>query len=134
MSFRLDAYPDKEYAAKVLLIRRAVQPKSWQNPSKIIKLTLEFEETDTERMRPGMRFVGTIAAESIPNALAVPSVCVASDEGGAYVEVRGVLAGLFGSRKVYPELGRRNNDYVEVLSGLAVGERVARRVAEDDAR
>lgn len=132
VTFRLDAYPDNEYGARVSLIRRAVQPKSWQNPSKIIKLTLELEETDTERMRPGMRFVGTIAAETIPNALSVAAVCVASDEGGAYVEVRGVLGGLFGSRKVYPELGRRNTDYVEVLSGLSPGDRLLRRVPEEN--
>jgi len=132
VTFRLDAYPDSEYAAKVSLIRRTVQPKSWQNPSKIVKLTLELEKTDTERMRPGMRFVGTIAEKTIPDALSVAAVCVASDEGGAYVEVRGALGGLFGSRKVYPELGRRNIDYVEVLSGLSLGDRVLRRVTEEN--
>ena len=128
--FRLDAYPDQEYRANVSSIRRAVQHKSRQNPSKIVKLTLELERTDTERMRPGMRFSGTIAARTIPQALAVPVRCVASDEQGAFVEVRGVLGGLFGRRRVYPELGRRNDDYVEVLSGLSAGDRVIRRVAE----
>ncbi len=129
VTFRLDAYPDREYRAKVALIRRTVQSKSSQNPSKIVKLTLELAETDTERMRPGMRFVGAIAAETIGDALSIPAVCVASDEGGAYVEVRGALGGLFGSRKLYPALGRRNDDYVEVLSGLSPSDRVLRLVA-----
>ena len=132
VTFRLDAYPDREYRARVALIRRAVQAKSFQNPSKIVKLTLELEETDSERMRPGMRFVGTIAAETLEDVLAVPAVCVASDEGGAFVEVRSGPAGLFGRRKVYPELGRRNEEYVEVLSGLEPGERVLRRVAREE--
>lgn len=133
-TFRLDAYPDREYRAQVALIRRTVQPKSFQNPSKIVKLTLELAETDTERMRPGMRFVGTIAAETLPEALSVPVVCIASDEAGAYVEVRGALGGLLGNRTVYPELGRRNDDYVEVLSGLSENERVLRRAGEKDAQ
>ncbi len=133
VTFRLDAYPDREYRARVGLIRRAVQAKSRQNPSKIVKLTLELEQTDTERMRPGMRFVGTIAAETIADALSVPAACVGSDESGAFVEVRGGPVGFFGSRKVYPEFGRRNDDYVEVLSGLSAGDRVLRRVVEEDA-
>jgi HlyD family secretion protein len=127
VTFRLDAYPDREYRAVVGLIRRAVQVKSWQNPSKIVKLTLELEETDTERMRPGMRFVGNIAAQTIPGAVSVPSSCVTSDAKGAYVEVRKLL----GRRKVYPELGRRNDEYVEVLSGLEIGDRVLRRSGEE---
>ena len=132
VTFRLDAYPDHEYRARVALIRRAVQARSRQNPSKIVKLTLELEATDTERMRPGMRFVGAIAAETLEDVLAVPAVCVASDEGGAFVEVRSGPGGLFGSRKVYPELGRRNDDYVEVLSGLEPGDRVRRRVVGEE--
>jgi HlyD family secretion protein len=133
VTFRLDAYPDREYRARVALIRRAVQAKSFQNPSKIVKLTLEVEQTDTERMRPGMRFVGTIAAQTIAGALSVPALCVSSDEGGAFVEVRGGAGGAFGSRKVYPELGRRNDEYVEVLSGLSEGDRVLRRVVAEGA-
>ena len=132
VTFRLDAYPDQEYRARVASIRRAVQRKSRQNPSKVVKLTLELEETDTERMRPGMRFSGTIAAETIPGALAIPVNCVASDERGAFVEVRGSLGGLFGSRRVYPELGRRNDDYVEVLSGLSEGERVVCQISQGE--
>ncbi|MFQ5348965.1 MAG: efflux RND transporter periplasmic adaptor subunit, partial [Thermoanaerobaculia bacterium] len=132
-TFRLDAYPDREYRARVGLIRRTVQARSWQNPSKIVKLTLELDETDSERMRPGMRFVGTIVAETVANTLAVPAVCVASDEGGVYVEVRGGMGGLLGNRKIYPELGRRSEDYAEVLSGLSAGDRVLRRVANEDA-
>jgi RND family efflux transporter MFP subunit len=132
VTFRLDAYPDQEYKANVASIRRAVQRKSSQNPSKVVKLTLELERTDTERMRPGMRLSGTISAETIPGALALPITCVASDERGAFVEVRGGLGGLLGSHRVYPELGRRNDDYVEILSGLSAGDRVIRKVVQGE--
>ena len=126
--FRLDTYPDREYRATVATIRGAVQRKSRQNPSKIVKLTLELEQTDTERMRPGMRLRGTIVAETIAGALAIPRGCLTTDEKGPYVEV----AGLFGVRKVYPELGRRDQSFVEVLSGLAPGARVLHRAAAGD--
>ena len=133
VTLRLDAYPDREYHGEVTLIRRSVQPKSRMNPSKVVKLTVALDETDSERMRPGMRFQGTVIANRLVDVLAVPAECVGADKRGAYVDARGPVAGLFGTRKVYPELGRRNREYVEVLSGLEAGNRVLRR-GEDSAR
>ncbi|MEM7352825.1 MAG: HlyD family efflux transporter periplasmic adaptor subunit, partial [Acidobacteriota bacterium] len=60
VALRLDTYPDHEYRAKVVKIHRTVQQKSWRNPQKVVRLDVELEATDTERMRPGMRFRGEI--------------------------------------------------------------------------
>ncbi|MEM8993886.1 MAG: HlyD family efflux transporter periplasmic adaptor subunit [Acidobacteriota bacterium] len=120
VTFRLDAYPDLEYQATVARIRRAVQPRSPSDRRKIVKAQLELEETDGERMRPGMRLRGTIEVERLEARIAVPQDAVYQDAGGAYVQVRG----LFGADRRTPELGRRDGDYFEVLAGLDEGDRV----------
>jgi HlyD family secretion protein len=127
VTFRLDAYPDREYRAQVMQIRRAVQRKSQDNPAKVVKVRLELEQTDTERMRPGMRFRGTIVTESSPDTLTIPADAVFYGPEGAFVFVRTA----FGRQRAQPELGRHNPDWVEVLGGLEAGDRVLRREAED---
>jgi len=127
VTFRLDAYPDLEYRAKVVQIRRAVQRKSRDNPAKVVKLTLSLPETDTERMRPGMRFRGTIVTESSPDTLTIPADAVFYGPEGPFLFVRTAL----GKRRAEPELGRHNPDWVEVLGGLEAGDRVLRREPED---
>ena len=80
-------------------------------------------ETDEERMRPGMRFRGQVIAELVPKVLAVPHEAVTLRPEGAAVTVRT----LFDQRRVYPALGRRNQEYFEVLGGLDEGDRVMLR-------
>lgn len=126
VTFRLDTYPDREYRGTVASIRRAVQRKSRENPVKIVQLTLDIEETDTERMRPGMRFRGTIVTDSVAQVLTMPGAAVFSDARGPYVWVKTA----FGQRKVYPTLGRRNDELVEVLAGLESGDRVLQRLSD----
>ncbi len=125
--FRLDAYPDQEYAATVSRIRRAVQRKSRSNPEKVVRLEIELEETDTERMRPGMRLRGTVEVERLADALVVPVAAVFPGPGGSAVHRRT----LFGRQPVVPEFGRRNAEYFEVVAGLTEGDRVLRRGGED---
>ncbi|MEO1365732.1 MAG: HlyD family efflux transporter periplasmic adaptor subunit [Acidobacteriota bacterium] len=123
VTFRLDAYPDLEYRATVARIRRAVQPRSPSDRRKIVKAQLELEDTDGERMRPGMRLRGTIEVERLEARVAVPQDAVFQDADGAYVRVRG----LFGADRRAPELGRRDGEYFEVLDGLDEGDRVLGR-------
>lgn len=121
VNFRLEAYPDTEYRATVVSIRRVVQKRSNEDPRKIVRLKLGLEESDPERMRPGMRFRGTIVTERVEDALTVPLDTIFSDATGSYVTLRG----LFGDRQIHPELGRRNQRYVEVLAGLSEGDLLA---------
>ncbi len=120
VTLRLDAYPDREYRATVRKIRRTVQQKSWRKPQKIVRLVIELDETDTERMRPGMRFRGKIETGRVPETLVVPQEAVFSQPDGTAVFVRT----LFGRRQVFPTFGQRNADFFGVESGLEEGDRV----------
>lgn len=118
---RLDAYPDREYRGTVSTISRAVQEKSWRNPLKVVRLTLSLDETDPERMRPGMRFRGEIEVERFADVTMVPIDAVARADGGP-VAYRYRLGGW---RPVSIVLGHRNGEQVEVLEGLDPGDVVA---------
>ena len=118
---RLDAHPDHEYRGTVKSISRAVQEKSWRNPRKVVHLTLSLDETDPERMRPGMRFRGTIEIERHRDAALVPVAAVFRDRGTTVV----FRYRLGGWRRTEVELGDRNADQVEVVAGLKPGELVS---------
>ncbi|MGD8328648.1 MAG: HlyD family efflux transporter periplasmic adaptor subunit [Acidobacteriota bacterium] len=119
---RLDAHPEIEYTGVIGSISRAVQRKSFsRNPLKAVRVELSFEETDPVRMRPGMRFRGTIETERIPSVLLIPSSAVFPSADGPIV----YRNSLVGSESVPVTLGRRNATQVEVLEGLQPGDLVA---------
>jgi len=118
MVLHLDAHPDHEYRGVVDSISRAVQEKSWRNPLKVVHLTFALEETDPERMRPGMRFRGTIEIDRREDVALIPVESVFR-EGGALVAYR---RGIVGWRRIALELGARNTDQVEVIEGLEPGD------------
>jgi HlyD family secretion protein len=121
---RLDSRPDEPVAGRVAAIRAAVtaDPRAGAGRQRTVEVELSLDRTDPLRMRPGMRFVGTIETARVPGALVVPADAVAATPDGPAV----VRARAFGSEVVHPRLGRRNDRLVEVLAGLAAGDRVAR--------
>lgn len=125
VTLTLDAHPDHRYQGRIASIRRAVQTKSRHNPRKVVKIEVELESTDTERMRPGMRLRGTIETGRIENTLVVPEEAVFPRPEGTVIYLRT----LTGEREVRPTFGERNRDAFEVLDGLEEGDRVLRRGA-----
>lgn len=123
VTLRLDAHPDQQYTAELKSIRRAVQRKSRRDPKKIVKLEIELESTDTERMRPGMRFRGEVEVERFADTLVVPHEAVFPRPGGAVVFVRT----LGGKREVAPTFGARSLEEFGVVDGLEEGDWVLRR-------
>lgn len=121
VAVRLDAHPDVEFEGRVSSIWKTVQQKSWRNPLKVAKLEILLDETDTMRMRPGMRFRGEVEAERIVDALLLPVGAVRADDGSPRVARRAFS----GVEWVPVELGRRNDRFVEVLGGLMEGDAVA---------
>jgi hypothetical protein len=116
----LDAHPEIEYAGTVGEISRVVQRRSWRNPLKIVRLDVILERTDPGRMRPGMRFRGSIEVARHRDVLLVPLQAVQVRVDGPVV-FRETLTG----RRATPVgLGRRNRQVAEVLTGLREGERV----------
>lgn len=121
-SVRLDAHPETEYAARVSEIASAVTRKDRGNPLKQVELVLTLEETDTERMRPGMRFQGEVVVERTEDVLLAPADAVRSTPEGA-VTFRRTWRGV---EEVHPEVGRRSDRHVEILSGLDEGDVLVR--------
>ncbi|HJO05601.1 MAG TPA: HlyD family efflux transporter periplasmic adaptor subunit [Acidobacteriota bacterium] len=119
---RLDAHPDIRYRARIESMAMTVRRKRRsRNPLKVMRLDLALDDTDTERMRPGMRFRGTVEAERIGDVLVIPAHAVFPSDSGPVV----YRQALFGHERVRVELGARNAFAVHVLSGLAAGDRVA---------
>ncbi len=121
--FRLEAHPDVEFVGKIASIWSTVSRQSWRSQVKVVKLVVEFDETDPRKMRPGMRFRCVIETGRIENALLVPADAVFPTDAGP-VAFRESAVGY--SRRLLT-LGARNESSVEVTSGLDADDRVARR-------
>jgi HlyD family secretion protein len=119
---RLDAQPDLLFTGRVETVRGAVEPRSDNNRQKVVDLTVTLDRTDPLRMRPGMRFRGEVETGRAPGVLLVPSEAVLVTAGGPLVYRKTLL----GTETVRPRLGRRNASEVEVLGGLAPGDRLSR--------
>jgi HlyD family secretion protein len=128
VTFRLDSHPDDVFTGRVSVIGGAVRSRSDVNPLKVVKLTIDLDRTDPQRMSPGMRFLGTVEIERAPKALVAPAEAVFIRPDGPVVYRR---AG-WGSEPVHPELGRRNDRLVEIRSGLRPGDMISRRDLAQD--
>ena len=105
VTLRLDAHPDIRYHARIETVTMTVQRKrASRNPLKVMRLELALADTDTKRMRPGMRFRGTVEAERMIDVLVIPAHAVFPSGGGPVVYRRSLL----GYERVRVELGARN--------------------------
>jgi HlyD family secretion protein len=123
VTLRLDAHPDVIYTGRVHAVRGAVQKRSQGDPVKVVGLELALDRTDPQRMRPGMRFLGTIELDRVPRALVVPAGAVFNRPEGPVVYRRT----RWGTEEVRPQLGRRNDRWVEIVGGVAEGDAIAMR-------
>ena len=71
VTFRLDAHPDDAFTGRVQSIGGSVQSRSSAIPSRWCGWSIDLDRTDPQRMRPGMRFHGTIETEQVAKALVV---------------------------------------------------------------
>ncbi len=117
----LDARPDDAIEGRIERIGRAVQARSRVDPVKVVKVDVALDQVDPEHMRPGMRFRGRVETARIEGLLLVPSRAVTLTGDGPVVYRKTLL----GVEAVHPRLGRRGEDAVEALAGLAVGDRLA---------
>lgn len=122
VSLRLDAQPDTEVRGRVRTIQRTVQRASPQVPLKVARLSVDFDEVDPLKMKPGMRVRGRVETGRVSGTLAVPSDAVVPTEAGPVVWVPGGR----GARRVPVAAGQRNEEWVEIRSGLAEGDVVLR--------
>jgi HlyD family secretion protein len=119
--FNLDAHPDEEFAGTIREAARTVQQQQGtRDPIKVLKVDIALDRTDPGRMRPGMRFHGTVELGRARDALLIPRSAV-------FVTARGPVAyrrDAFSVKTMPLKLGRENEKSVEVLSGLSASDRV----------
>jgi len=127
VSLRLDAHPDELFTGRVRDIRGAVETRSFIDPVKVVRLSIDLDRTEAQKMRPGMRFVGTVELERAAKVLVVPAEAVFNRSDGPVVFRKTRL----GVEETRPEFGRRNEEWVEVRKGLSTGDRVARTLPEE---
>jgi HlyD family secretion protein len=118
---RLEARPDLDLPGKVRSVGRTVKQRSWRTPVKVFKVDVALDRTDPTVMRPAMRFRGEIETGRIPGLLLVPKSAVFLRERGPVVWVRRVLRWT----EVPVRLGRGSRRQVEILEGLAEGDRLS---------
>jgi multidrug efflux pump subunit AcrA (membrane-fusion protein) len=132
VTLRLDAHPDAELTGTVRRILRTVRRQSPDNPLKVVRLEIDLDATDPQRMRPGMRFRGEVEIGRLAGVLVAPAEAVfSSAEGpvayrtaGSGGGIGGWWSSLLGPRRVHPVVGERNQEWVEVRQGLEAGDRL----------
>ncbi|HEX5226882.1 MAG TPA: efflux RND transporter periplasmic adaptor subunit [Bryobacteraceae bacterium] len=105
-----------QLAGKVTVVSPAVDPNSTT-----VEVWVEADNPG-EKLKPGATVRVAIVAETIPNAIVIPTVALLpSDEGGVQVMVAGADSTAH-EKKV--DLGAHEPDKVQVLSGLNEGDKV----------
>jgi HlyD family secretion protein len=121
VALRLDARPDDELRGTISSAATTVQQQqNTRDPLKVLRVEIALEKSDPAKMRPGMRFQGTVELARAKNAVLVPRDAVFVSPKGATAVRRGV----FGVETVALKVGKQNDKVVEVLDGLRDGDRV----------
>jgi multidrug efflux pump subunit AcrA (membrane-fusion protein) len=121
VTLRLDAHPDDEFHGTITSAGRTVQrKKGTQDPLKVLRVDIKLDKTDPAKMRPGMRFQGTIELGRAKNAVLIPREAVFVGANGPYANRRGALR----VEQVPLRLGGENDKFIQVLQGIEPGDRV----------
>jgi HlyD family secretion protein len=121
VTLRLDAHPDDEFHGTIRKVARTVQQRQGtRDPVKVLRVDVALDKTDPVKMRPGMRFQGTVELARAKSALLIPRNAVSISSKGPIAYRRGVWS----VEAVPLKLGRENDKSVEVLSGLSASDRV----------
>jgi membrane fusion protein, multidrug efflux system len=112
---RFDAYPDRDYEARVARLAPVVDPQS-----RTLETTLNFTSVD-ERIRPGLFARIELVLSDQPDALTIPQAALVRRDGRTYVyvvgdddraEMREVTTGIEADGRVELRLGVSEGDRV----------------------
>jgi multidrug resistance efflux pump len=121
VTIRLDAHPDEEFHGTIKSAGKTVQQQAQtRDPNKVLRVEIALDRSDPAKMRPGMRFQGTIELQRNRNVLLAPRTAIFVGDRGPYALRRG----WFSVIEVPLRLGRQNDKFVEVLNGLTPSDRV----------
>jgi HlyD family secretion protein len=122
VSLRLDAQSDVELRGRVRRISHTVQRVSPENPLRVAHLDITLAQGGDLRLRPGMRFRGTIETERLEDVLLVPlDAATPTPDGPVVHRRRGATI-----EAVSVALGARNAHSIVVTDGLAEGDEILR--------
>ncbi len=107
---------NEEVPAKITLVSPALDPNSTT-----VEIWAQAANPKLE-LRPGSTARLTIVAETVPGALAVPAEAVIKDPSGANAVM--LVGGDGRAHQQAVQLGIRQNDEVQITSGLKEGDRV----------
>lgn len=120
-TIRVDAYPDSVFRGRVTSIGAlALESPAAAAPGKHFQMGVALEGRD-ERLRPGMTARVSIVADHPKDVLVVPvpAIHYAGEQTICYVIAENGIT----ARPV--RVGRRGDDVVEIIAGLAEGDRVS---------
>jgi hypothetical protein len=89
-------------------------------PIRVLKVELAITQSDPERLRPGMRFRGSVETARRKGVLIVPVEAISESANGPVVRRRGAA----GIEEIPVTLGVRAAREVEIAGGLSEGDRV----------
>lgn len=118
---RIDAYPDDKFEGKVLAIGALAKSAAGNGliagREKYFQLTISVDGSDT-RLRPGMTARVSVLSDTVQDAFIAPIQSVFEDSEKMYCYR--YSDGKY--QKTYIKVGRQNDDYAEILSGLKEGD------------
>jgi HlyD family secretion protein len=120
-SIRIDACPAVLFEGKVTFIGvLASQRFERGSGEKYFQITLSLKGEDS-RLRPGMTARVSILTDNVKNALSAPVQAIFDEGGRKYCYV---YTG-HSFRKAEVSLGKQNEDFAEIVSGLKKGDKVS---------
>ena len=117
----IDAYPSDTFEGELLFIGALAKKDDGTGfGNKYFQVVFSLDNPD-ERLRPGMSARVVIHVDQLKQVVSVPVQSIFSDIGGSFCYLyNGVMY-----EKRYLTTGRQNDDFVEIINGLEVGERVS---------
>ncbi len=121
VTIRLDAHPDEEFHGMIKRAGKTVQYQQQQrDPLKVLRVEIVLDRSDPAKMRPGMRFQGTVELQRDRNVVLIPRNAILASQSGPYAMRRG----WFSVNQIALRLGRQNDKSVEVVGGVSPNDRV----------
>ncbi len=115
---------DSDFNRKVVSVSSVLRMRRWDNPVKVVDAVIELEQKvgqNSVKLSPGMTATGQVEIESVTNVLLAPIKAVREKSGQVIVNVPGNDVR---SEERAIRVGRKNQQFVEVLEGLREGEKV----------
>lgn len=125
VTIRLDAFSDRSYDGTLDSVAVLPDPGGWlSSDTKVYKTIVKIDE-EVDQIKPGMTAVVEIHVENLEDVLCVPVQAIVQEgkETWCYVAQAGQI------RKRPLQLGKTNDKFVEIRSGLTEGDQVVLNAA-----